>query len=63
MTCEFDWWEKAMQYMILVANDGGEEFHGPAHRVPIVMVWMVTKTLASVLWLRRPGGGVYQTRQ
>ena len=27
------------------------EYHQPAHRVPIVMAWMVTKTRASELWL------------
>ena len=40
-----------------------KEYHQPAHRVLIVMAWMVTKTQASELWLRRPGGVVYQTRQ
>ena len=31
-----------------------KKYHLPAHRVPIVVAWMVTKTQASVLWLRRP---------
>ena len=25
MTCGFDWWEEAMQHMILVVNDGREK--------------------------------------
>ena len=56
MTCGFDRWEETMQHMI-------RECHQLAHRVPIVVAWMVTKTPASELWLRRPGGVVYQTRQ
>ena len=37
MTCGFDRWEETMQHMILVTNNGREECHQLAHRVPIVV--------------------------